>query len=105
MITLEKVRYKNLLSVGNTFVEIELNKNPTTLLIGKNGSSKSTIIEAITFALFKKAYRPINLPQLINSVNEKDCLVELEFSINQAKWLVRRGLRPNIFELYQNYLS
>jgi len=102
MIILEKVRYKNLLSVGNTFVEIELNKNPTTLLIGKNGSSKSTIIEAITFALFKKAYRPINLPQLINSVNEKDCLVELEFSINQAKWLVRRGLRPNIFELYQN---
>jgi DNA repair exonuclease SbcCD ATPase subunit len=102
MITLEKVRYKNLLSVGNNFVEIELNKNPTTLLIGKNGSSKSTVIESITFALFKKAYRPVNLPQLINSINEKDCVVELEFSANQTQWMVRRGLKPNIFELYRN---
>jgi DNA repair exonuclease SbcCD ATPase subunit len=102
MITLEKVRYKNLLSVGNNFVEIELNKNPTTLLIGKNGSSKSTVIESITFALFKKAYRPVNLPQLINSINEKDCVVELEFSTNQTQWMVRRGLKPNIFELYRN---
>lgn len=102
MIILEKVRYKNLLSVGNSFIEIELNKNPTTLLIGKNGSSKSTVIESITFALFKKAYRPINLPQLINSINEKDCLVELEFSVNQVQWMVRRGLKPNIFELYRN---
>lgn len=101
MITLEKVRYKNLLSVGNTFTEIELNKNPTTLIVGKNGSSKSTIIESITFALFKKAYRPINLPQLINSINEKDCLVELEFSTNSTKWMVRRGLKPNIFEIYR----
>ena len=102
MIILEKVRYKNLLSVGNNFVEIELNKNPTTLLIGKNGSSKSTVIESITFALFKKAYRPVNLPQLINSINEKDCVVELEFSANQTQWMVRRGLKPNIFELYRN---
>ena len=102
MITLEKVRYKNLLSVGNNFVEIELNKNPTTLLIGKNGSSKSTVIESITFALFKKAYRPVNLPQLINSINEKDCVVELEFSANQTQWMVKRGLKPNIFELYRN---
>jgi DNA repair exonuclease SbcCD ATPase subunit len=102
MIILEKVRYKNLLSVGNTFTEIELNKNPTTLIVGKNGSSKSTVIESITFALFKKAYRPINLPQLINSINEKDCLVELEFSINSTQWMVRRGLRPNIFELYRD---
>jgi DNA repair exonuclease SbcCD ATPase subunit len=102
MIILEKVRYKNLLSVGNNFVEIELNKNPTTLLIGKNGSSKSTVIESITFALFKKAYRPVNLPQLINSINEKDCVVELEFSVNQTQWMVRRGLKPNIFELYRN---
>jgi DNA repair exonuclease SbcCD ATPase subunit len=102
MIILEKVRYKNLLSVGNNFVEIELNKNPTTLLIGKNGSSKSTVIESITFALFKKAYRPVNLPQLINSINEKDCIVELEFSANQTQWMVRRGLKPNIFELYRN---
>jgi DNA repair exonuclease SbcCD ATPase subunit len=102
MIILEKVRYKNLLSIGNTFTEIELNKNPTTLIVGKNGSSKSTVIESITFALFKKAYRPINLPQLINSINEKDCLVELEFSINSTKWMVRRGLKPNIFELYRD---
>lgn len=101
MITLEKVRYKNLLSVGNTFTEIELNKNPTTLIVGKNGSSKSTIIESITFALFKKAYRPINLPQLVNSINEKDCLVELEFSTNSTKWMVRRGLKPNIFEIFR----
>lgn len=102
MITLEKVRYKNLLSVGNTFTEIELNKNPTTLIIGKNGSSKSTVIESITFALFKKAYRPINLPQLVNSINERECLVELEFSTNQIKWMVRRGLKPNVFEIYRN---
>ena len=102
MIILEKVRYKNLLSIGNSFIEIELNKNPTTLLIGKNGSSKSTVIESITFALFKKAYRPINLPQLINSINEKECLVELEFSINHDQWMVRRGLKPNVFELYKN---
>lgn len=102
MLILEKVRYKNLLSVGNTFTEIELNRNPTTLIVGKNGSSKSTVIESITFALFKKAYRPINLPQLINSINEKECLVELEFSINSTKWMVRRGLKPNIFELYKD---
>ena len=102
MIILEKVRYKNILSIGNTFTEIELNKNPTTLIVGKNGSSKSTVIESITFALFKKAYRPINLPQLINSINEKDCLVELEFSINSTKWMIRRGLKPNIFELYRD---
>jgi DNA repair exonuclease SbcCD ATPase subunit len=101
MLILEKVRYKNLLSVGNTFTEIELNKNPTTLIVGKNGSSKSTVIESITFALFKKAYRPINLPQLINSINEKDCLVELEFSTNSIKWMVKRGLKPNIFEIYR----
>lgn len=102
MIVLEKVRYKNLLSVGNTFVEVELNKNPTTLIIGKNGSSKSTLIESITFALFKKAYRPVNLPQLVNSINEKECLVKLEFSANQTKWMVRRGIKPNVFELYRN---
>lgn len=102
MIVLEKVRYKNLLSVGNTFVEVELNKNPTTLIIGKNGSSKSTLIESITFALFKKAYRPVNLPQLVNSINERECLVELEFSANQTKWMVRRGIKPNVFELYRN---
>jgi DNA repair exonuclease SbcCD ATPase subunit len=102
MIVLEKVRYKNLLSIGNTLIEIELNKNPTTLIVGKNGSSKSTIIEAITFALFKKAYRPINLPQLVNSINEKDCVVELEFSIKQTRWMVRRGLKPNLFEIYRD---
>jgi len=102
MITFHKIKYKNFLSSGNKFIKIDLDKSPTTAVSGLNGVGKSTFMDAITFALFKKAYRQINLPQLVNSVNEKDCLVEIEFSIVNQKWKVIRGLKPTIFEIYCN---
>ena len=102
MITFKKVRFKNFLSFGNKFTEISLDIHHNTCIIGKNGSGKSSFMDAITYALFNKAYRPINKPQLINSVNEKDCLVEIEFSIGNIDWKVRRGQKPTIFEIYKN---
>lgn len=102
MVIFEKIKYKNFLSTGNSFTEIELNKNPTTLIYGKNGSGKSTLLDALTFVLFGKSYRGINKPQLINSVNEKDCFVELEFRVNKVKHIIKRGMKPNIFEIYTN---
>jgi len=81
MITFKKIRYKNFLSSGNSFTEIDLNKSNTTLIIGQNGSGKSTFLDALTFSLFSKSFRGINKPQLINSTNDKDCLVEIEFTI------------------------
>lgn len=102
MIIFHKIKYKNFLSSGNKFIKIDLDKNPTTAVSGINGVGKSTFMDAITFALFKKAYRQINLPQLVNSVNEKDCVVEIEFSIGKQKWKVIRGLKPTIFEIYLN---
>ena len=102
MITFKKVRFKNFLSFGNKFTEIELDSNRNTCIIGKNGSGKSSFMDAITYSLFGKSYRPINKPQLINSVNEKDCLVEIEFSIGTIDWKVRRGQKPAVFEIYKN---
>ena len=101
-IQFNKVRYKNILSVGNQFIEITLNKSKTTLISGANGTSKSTFIEAIVFALYGKPFRRINKPQLINSINQKDMLVELEFSIGSDKYLIRRGMRPGLFEIWKN---
>lgn len=101
-IQFNKVRYKNILSVGNQFIEITLNKSKTTLISGANGTSKSTFIEAIVFALYGKPFRRINKPQLVNSINQKDMLVELEFSIGSDKYLIRRGMRPGIFEIWKN---
>lgn len=100
MIIFEKVRWKNLLSTGNFFTEISLTRSPNTLIIGNNGSGKSTILDALTFGLFGKPYRKINKPQLPNSINEKDCIVEVEFSIGNKKYKVIRGIKPNIFEIY-----
>ena len=102
MINFKKVRFKNFLSFGNKFTEINLDTHHNTCIIGKNGSGKSSFMDAITYALFNKAYRPVNKPQLINSVNEKDCLVEIEFSIGSVDWKVRRGQKPAIFEIYKN---
>lgn len=102
MIVFETVRYKNFLSTGNVFVEIPLNKHKTTLMVGKNGSGKSTILDAICFALFGKPFREINKPQLVNSINGKGCLVEIEFSIGTNKYLVRRGIKPNVFDIILN---
>lgn len=101
-IQFNKVRYKNILSVGNAFTEIDLSKRQTTLISGTNGSGKSTFIEAIIFCLFNKSFRKINKPQLVNSINQKELLVELEFMISGDKYLIRRGMKPNIFEIWKN---
>ena len=101
-IQFNRVRYKNILSVGNQFIEIDLSKSKTTLISGQNGSSKSTFIEAIVFALSGRAFRKINKPQLINSINQKELLVELEFVIGVDRYLIRRGMKPNIFEIWKN---
>jgi len=102
MILFKKIRWKNFLSTGQHFTEVELNKNSTTLIVGNNGAGKSTILDALCFVLFGKAFRKINKPQLINTTNEKDCLVEIEFKIGSTDWMIRRGIKPNIFEIYRN---
>ena len=102
MILFEKVRYKNFLSTGNQFTEVDLSKSSTCLIVGDNGSGKSTILDALTFSLFGKSFRGVNKPQLINSINEKDCVVEIEFKIGSNNWKIVRGLKPNIFEIYKN---
>jgi DNA repair exonuclease SbcCD ATPase subunit len=100
MILFKTIRYKNLLSTGNTFTEIKLDQHPSTLIIGENGAGKSTMIEAISFALYGKSFRKINKPQLLNSINQKNLLVEIEFSIGNKEYLVRRGLKPTVFEIF-----
>jgi DNA repair exonuclease SbcCD ATPase subunit len=102
MIEFQKLRWKNLLSYGNFFTEIDFQKNNMTLISGKNGSGKSTIGEALTFALFGIPFRNINKPNLLNSINEKDCLVEVEFNIGKKQYKVRRGIKPTIFEIYSD---
>lgn len=102
MIIFEKIRFKNFLSFGNTFTEIQLNRSPTTLIIGENGVGKSTMLDALTFVLYGKPFRKFNKPQLVNSVNKKQLLVEIEFTINKNKYLVRRGIKPAVFEIEEN---
>ena len=99
MIVFKTLRYKNFLSTGNNFTEYDLNTNNNTLIIGKNGSGKSTLLDALTFSLFGKAYRNINKPSLVNSINQKDCMVELEFNIGKKEYKIRRGLKPNVFDV------
>ena len=102
MITFEKIRWKNFLSTGNQFTEVQLDKEATTLIIGSNGAGKSTILDALCFSLYGKAFRKINKPQLINTTNEKGCVVEIEFSVNSTSWKVVRGIKPNVFEIYRD---
>jgi DNA repair exonuclease SbcCD ATPase subunit len=101
-ITFKKLRYKNILSTGNVYTEIDLNKSNTTLISGGNGSGKSTVLDAIVFALYGKPFRKINKPQLINSINQKDMIVEIEFNIGSNHFMVRRGIKPGIFEIFKN---
>jgi DNA repair exonuclease SbcCD ATPase subunit len=100
VIFFSKVRYKNFLSTGNIFTEINLGEHSTTLIVGENGAGKSTFLDAITFSLFGKPFRNINKPQLVNSINEKDCIVEIEFTIGKINYKVVRGIKPNTFEIY-----
>ena len=100
MITFEKIRWKNFLSTGNTFTEIEFNRSPSTLVVGENGSGKSTMLDAVCFALFNKPFRKISKTQLINSINNKKLVVEIEFRVGLKEFKVVRGVKPNIFEVY-----
>ena len=102
MITFKKIRWRNFLSTGNQFSEIDFQKSRTNLVIGTNGAGKSTMLDALTFGLFNKPFRKINKPQLINTTNEKDCVVEIEFAVNNRDYLVRRGIKPNIFDIEVN---
>ena len=102
MILFEKVRWKNFLSTGNQYTEINFTEYDTNLIIGTNGAGKSTVLDALTFSLFSKPFRKINKGQLVNTVNEKDCKVEVEFIVNGVCWKVIRGIKPNIFEIWKD---
>ena len=102
MILFKTIRWKNFLSTGNQFTEVSLTQNNTNLIIGTNGAGKSTILDALTFSLFGKPFRKINKPQLINATNEKDCLVEVEFTVGNVEWKVVRGIKPNIFKVWRD---
>ena len=102
MIEFKYVRWKNFLSTGNNFIEIQLDRNPTTLIIGENGAGKSTVLDALCFGLFGKQFRNINKPQLLNSVNNSSAIVEVEFKIGSKDIKVIRGIKPNVFEIYVN---
>ena len=102
MIIFENIKWKNFLSTGNVYTKINLSKNKNTLIIGENGAGKSTILDALTFALYNKPFRKINKGQLVNSINDKNAVVELEFSLYKNKYKIVRGIKPNIFEVYKN---
>jgi DNA repair exonuclease SbcCD ATPase subunit len=102
MIYFKKLRWKNLLSTGNVFTEIDLANNPTTLIVGINGAGKSTILDALSFGLFGKPFRKINKPQLLNTITQKNLVVEIEFSIGTIEYKIIRGIKPNVFEVHQN---
>jgi DNA repair exonuclease SbcCD ATPase subunit len=102
MILFKKLRWKNLLSTGNYFTEITLNSNANTLIVGTNGSGKSTMLDALCFGLFGKPFRAINKPNLVNSINGRDAVVEIEFSIGSKEFKIVRGIKPNTFEIYQD---
>ena len=102
MISFEKIRWKNFLSTGNNYTEVELNGHSTTLIVGTNGAGKSTVLDALTFSLFNKPFRKISKGQLTNTTNEKDCKVEVEFILSGTSWKVVRGIKPNIFEIWKD---
>ena len=102
MISFQTIKWKNFLSTGNQFTEINFQKSDTTLIIGTNGAGKSTVLDALCYVLFNKPFRKIYKSQLVNTINEKDCMVEVEFSIGSRQYLVRRGMKPSVFEIHQN---
>ena len=102
MILFKKIRWKNFLSTGNSWTELNLNEYNTTLIVGKNGAGKSTLLDALSFVLFGKAFRKINKPQLVNSITDKNLIVEIEFNIGSNDYKIVRGMKPNLFEIYKN---
>ena len=102
MILFKQIRWRNLLSTGNNWTEIDFTESQTSLIVGTNGAGKSTILDALTFVLFNKPFRKITKPQLVNTVNEKECVVEIEFSTGVTDWKIIRGIKPNVFEIYKN---
>ena len=102
MIIFKKVRYKNFLSTGQQFIEIQLDRSQSTLVVGENGAGKSTMLDALCFGLFQRPFRNIKKDQLINSINEKECVVEVEFVIGQNYYKIIRGIKPNTFEIWCN---
>ena len=102
MIIFKKVRYKNFLSTGQQFIEINLNEAPTTLVVGNNGAGKSTMLDALCFGLFSKPFRAVKKDQLVNTINEKECVVEVEFQIGKKEYKIIRGIKPNVFEIWCN---
>lgn len=102
MIIFKKLRWKNLLSTGNVFTEVSLNTNTTTLIVGENGAGKSTILDALTFVLFGKPFRKINKPQLLNTITQKNMVVEVEFNVGKTSYKIARGIKPNLFEVYKD---
>ena len=102
MIQFKSIKWKNFLSTGNVFTEVKLNKSKSTLIIGDNGAGKSTILDALTFVLFGKPFRSVNKNQLVNSINQGGTEVEVNFTIGTKEYIVRRGIKKNFFEIYQN---
>jgi len=102
MIIFRKIKWKNFLSTGNHFTEIQLDNASNTLVVGSNGAGKSTVLDALCFVLFGKPFRSVNKPQLMNSINNKDCVVEIEFNVGNKSFRIVRGIKPNLFEIYQD---
>ncbi len=102
MIYFKNIKWKNFLSTGNTFTEIDFTKHKSTLIVGENGAGKSTLLDALCYSLYGKPFRKINKPQLINSINSKGLEVEVEFSIGKREYKVKRGMKPSIFEILQD---
>ena len=102
MLVFEKLKWKNFLSTGNSFTEVDFREHKTNLIVGHNGAGKSTLLDALSFALFGKSHRNISKPQLINSINNKDCIVEVNFTVSGSQFQIIRGIKPTIFEIYKN---